>query len=277
MERGIHYAGAKTSQIMLPNRSSALASLAFVASIALSCLILVPKIFADSVGSDVDAFDRDLGLERMGPNIVNVDPSTIDSESSTSTPKHQTRKKSAASHVSHLTNALSYQPSQSVTDAVRGYMIAKLTQNDASALPAIEKRLANNSIPKRFDQMFAHYGFSDRNIGDTVAGYLVVSWEIVHNTNASADSMGIRRVRETIRQRMEQKGKVANLSNADKQKYSEIIKYLTVLISDEQNRLQRANNEAGKRKLENQVAQPPLRIGLDLRRLQLTDRGFVSG
>jgi hypothetical protein len=268
----------KTSQIMVPNRSSALAPLSFVASIALSCLILVPKIFADSVGSDVDAFDRDLGLERMGPNIVNVDPETIDSESSTSTPKQQrTRKKSPASHVPHLTNALSYQPSQSVTDAVRGYMIAKLTQNDASTLPAIEKRFANNSIPKRFDQIFARYGFSDRNIGDTVAGYLVVSWEIVHNTNASADSTGIRRVRETIRQRMEQKGKVANLSNADKQKYSEIIKYLTVLISDEQNRLQRANNEAGKRKLENQVAQPPLRIGLDLRRLQLTDRGFVSG
>jgi hypothetical protein len=263
---------------MLSNRSSALVPLSFVTSVALSCFILVPRVFADSVGSDVDAFDRDLGLERMGPNIVNVDPSTIDSESSTSTPKRQqTQRKSAAGHVSHLTNALSYQPSQSVTDAVRGYMIAKMTQNDASALPTIERRFANNSVPIRFDRMFARYGFSDRNIGDTVAGYLIVSWEIVHNAKASGDSMGVRRVRQTVRERMEQKGKVAALSNADKQKYSEIIKYLTVLINDEENRLQRENNEAGMRKLQIQVAQPPLRIGLDLRRLQLTNRGFVSG
>ena len=155
-------------------------------------------------------------------------------------------------------------------------MIAKVTQNDMSTLAAVDKRFANDALLHRFDRMFAPYGFSSHNLGDSVAGYLVASWEVINNTDASGNVQGIRRVREAVRNKMKEKKKVAALSDTDKQRYSEIFKYLTILIIDRMDELKQKHNEAGERQLREQAAQPPLKIGIDLRKMRLTDQGFVK-
>ncbi len=101
------------------------------------------------------------------------------------------------------------------------------TINDMTALPAVEKRFENDAILHRFDRMFSPYGFSSQNLGDAVAGYLIASWEIINNVDAAQNAEGIRRVREAVRRRMKGQGKVTALSDTDKQRYSEVFKYVT--------------------------------------------------
>ena len=263
--------------IMIPKIYLRLAPLA--AAFCLSSWSLAPKILADDISNAVDAFDRDLGLERMGPDIVNLDQQGAAAEGSDSeTPekKHGTRRKSRGSHSALSSDVLSFNSSQRVTDSLRGFMIAKVTQNDMTAIPAVEKRFANDALLHRFDRKFSPYGFSSHNLGDTVAGYLIASWEIINNTDASGNVQGIRRVREAVRSKMKQKPKVTSLSDVDKQRYSEVFKYLTVLIIDKMNELKVQHNDGGQRQLRAQAALPPLKIGLDLRKMRLTDQGFVK-
>jgi hypothetical protein len=248
------------------------------AAVSLSFSSLTPKTLADDISNAVDAFDRDLGLERMGPDIVNLDQQGTVAESSDSgvpEKKNEIRRKSRPSHSALSSDLLSFNSSQRVTDSVRGFMIAKVTQNDMSAIPAVEKRFANDALLHRFDRKFSPYGFSSHNLGDTVAGYLIASWEIINDTDASGNVQGIRRVREAVRSKMKQKPKVTALSDLDKQRYSEVFKYLTVLIIDKMNELKQKHNDGGELKLREQAALPPLKIGLDLRKMRLTDQGFV--
>jgi hypothetical protein len=51
------------------------------AAICLSSLLFTPKILANDISNAVDAFDRDLGLERMGLDIVNLDQQGVAAES----------------------------------------------------------------------------------------------------------------------------------------------------------------------------------------------------
>jgi hypothetical protein len=253
--------------------------LALVATICLIGLTLSPKILADDIGNAVDAFDRDLGLERLGPDIVNLDPQSSAPETSnseTSEKKTAQRRNSRLSHPPLSSDILTFRSSQRVTDSLRGFVIAKVTQNNMTAIPAVEKRFANDALLHRFDRMFSPYGFSSHNLGDTVAGYLIASWEIINDADAAGNAQGIRRVREAVRSKMKEKRKVAALSDTDKQRYSEIFKYFTILMVDKMNELKEQHNDAGQRQLREQAAQPPLKIGLDLRRMRLTEQGFVK-
>ncbi len=249
------------------------------AAICLSFITPAPKILADDISKAVDAFDRDLGLERLGPDIVNIDQQSPAAAGSNSVPTAKNnghQRKSPVSLPALSSDILTFRSSQRVTDSVRGFMIAKVTQNDMTAIPAVEKRFADDALLHRFDRKFSLYGFSSQNLGDTVAGYLIASWEIINNTDASGNGEGIRRVREAVRSRMKQKGKVTALSDPDKQRYSEIFKYVTVLMIDQMKELKLKHNEGGQRQLRKQAAKPPLKIGLDLRRMRLTDHGFVK-
>jgi hypothetical protein len=258
---------------MIPKVFTRLAS-----AICLSFLTFAPKLLADDISNAVDAFDRDLGLERMGPDIVNTDQSPVaeTSSSEATAKKNGPRRPESKSHSALSPDVLTFRSNQRVTDSLRGFMIAKVTQNDMTTLPAVEKRFANDALLHRFDRMFAPYGFSSHNLGDSVAGYLIASWEVINNANASGNVQGIRRVREAVRNKMKEKKKVAALSDTEKQRYSEIFKYLTVLIIDRMDELKQKHNEAGQRQLREQAAQPPLKIGIDLRKMRLTDQGFVK-
>lgn len=256
----------RSSLIMISKRHHSLSPL--VVTIVLTFLTGPPKMLGDDIS-------RDLGLQRMGPDIINVNPGPVDATLGQG--KHGGRRKSPVANNAPSSNVLAYTSSQAVAESVRRYMFDTATKNNAAAIPISKKWFANDSLLKRFDRKFAPYGFSSQNLGDTVAGYLIVSWEIVNNTDSSRNAVGIRHVREAVRRTMEQNGKAAALSNTDKQRYSEILKYGTVVFIDNMKQLQQTHDYAGQRTFQNQVATWALNFGLDVRRTQLTDRGFVRG
>ena len=134
-----------------------------------------------------------------------------------------------------------------------------------------------DSLITRFDGRFANYGYSRHNIGDTVAGYMIITWEILHNANASNTPAGIRRVRVAVCQILEQRGKATRLTSENKQKISEILKCLAELGNEEVRRAHQTNNAAAIQQAQNLLTQFPLSLGIDLRQYRLTDQGFTNG
>ncbi|MBV8277803.1 MAG: hypothetical protein JO170_21415, partial [Verrucomicrobia bacterium] len=134
-----------------------------------------------------------------------------------------------------------------------------------------------DTLISRFDRRFENYGYSSHNLGDAVAGNLIISWEILHNADASETPVGIRRVRETVCQVIEKRGKATQLSSDLKQGYSDRFKALAELCRERIKRLQQANNVAAEQQLKNQIAQAWLKEGIDVRRYRLTNQGFING
>ena len=238
------------------------------------------KLWADEAG-DIQNFNRSLGLDGMGPDLAKVEQELAHSGESNSeeqTPhtaghgkKPGVRPKSSGGQPHPSFSNLSYHSNPQVSNVVRNYVMSQFAQNNTLGIPPYDVLI------RRFDQRFAEYGFSSHNVGDTVAGYFIVSWEVLHNADASRTPGGIRRVRDAVCQILEQRGKAAHEPDETKQKVSELLKSVGEILSEKAKLVRQANNPATEQKFMDSVAAVPLRLGLDLRRMQLTNQGFVNG
>jgi hypothetical protein len=249
-----------------------------IAVISLLSLATAAPVWAEENGGEIDSFNRSLGLEGMGTDLASVERE-LEHGSSASTPEPQTaegpnkapaQKREPVQHTSSFSN-LAFRYNPTVTNSTRAYYVSHMNAQTLVTMPTYD------ALISRFDQRFAEYGFSKHNLGDTVAGYLIISWEIVHDADASNSPQGIRRVREAVCQIIEQRGKATRLSDDQKQKFSELIKSISELVAEQSRRNLRANNQAAEAQLRNQVVQAPLKLGIDLRRWRLTEHGFVNG
>jgi hypothetical protein len=224
-------------------------------------------------GGEVESFNRSLGLEGMSTDLANVEHELAHNPPANppdGPKKGPAQKKAPAQPAASFSN-LAFQANPGVTNTVRAFYVSRM---NAAALVNAPNY---DSLISRFDGRFANYGYSRHNIGDTVAGYMIVTWEILHNANATNTPAGIRRVRVAVCQILEQRGKAARLTSENKQKISEILKCLAELGNEEVRRAQQANNPAAVQQAQNLLTQFPLSLGIDLRQYRLTDQGFTNG
>jgi hypothetical protein len=245
-----------------------------ILAILLLVLVAAPQIPAQETGNDIDSFNRSLGLEGMGADLTNAERELTHvnpSGPSAGPKKAAVKQKRAPVQRSTEFSDLAFRSDPSVTDKVRAFYASYTNSPEYAGMPSFDTMI------DRFDRRFANYGFSRNNLGDTFAGYLIIAWEIVHNADASSTPSGIRRVREAVCQILEQKGKAAHFSDENKQKYSEVFKSLTELVRERDRQLRQADNRSAEQQLSNRIVQTAHKFGIDLRRLRLTDQGFVNG
>ena len=249
-----------------------------IAAVSLLSLASTAQVWAQENVGEIDSFNRNLGLEGMGTDLANVEhelehgnpANPAETSNQQGAKKAPVQKKAPIQRTASFSN-LAFQNSPVITNNVRDYYVSHLNAQTMVGMPSYD------TLISRFDQRFANYGFSRHNLGDTFAGYLIISWEIIHDADASSSPRGIRRVREAVCQILEQRGKAAKLSDETKQKYSELCKSISELVSEQSKRNREGNNQAAEKLLKNQISQAPLKLGIDLRRLRLTDQGFVNG
>jgi hypothetical protein len=246
-------------------------SYSLITAISLLGLATAAPVRAQENAGEVESFNRSLGLEGMGTDLANVENELAHGSpaSTPEGPKTAPAKKKAPVQRTESFSNLAFSANPAVTNIVRTYYASRVTP--AANTPSYD------SLISRFDERFATYGFSRHNVGDTVAGYMIITWEIVHNADASNTPTGIRRVRAAVCQILEQRGKAARLTSENKQKISELLKCLAELGSEEVRRARQINNGAAIQQAQNLLTQFPLSLGLDLRRYRLTDQGFVNG
>jgi hypothetical protein len=248
-----------------------------IAVISLLSLASTPQVWAQENGGEIESFNRSLGLEGMGTDLASVEhelqhgsPANTPEPSQTHNAKTGPAQKRAPIQPTESFSNLAFHPNPGVTNSVRAFYLAHLNAQTLLTAPNYD------SMISRFDERFASYGFSRHNIGDTVAGYMIIAWELVHNADASSTPTGIRRVRTAVCQILEKRGKAARLTSENKQKISELLKCIAELCAQQARQARQTNNAAAMQQATNVVTQFPSKLGIDLRRYQLTDNGFVN-
>jgi hypothetical protein len=248
-----------------------------IAAISLLRFASAPQVRAQESGGEVESFNRSLGLEGMGTDLASVEhelehgsPANTPETSDTQNPKKGSAQKRAAIQPIESFSNLAFHPNPAITNSVRSFYLSHVNAQTLLNAPAYDDMI------NRFDARFASYGYSRHNVGDTVAGYMIVAWEIVHNADASNTPTGIRRVRTAVCQILEKRGKAARLTSENKQKISELLKCVAELCGQQARQARQTNNAASMQQAVNVVTQFPRKLGVDLQRYQLTDKGFVN-
>jgi len=93
-------------------------------------------------------------------------------------------------------------------------------------------------------------------------------------TNSTAHPSGIRQVSVKVNELLLSKSAGKTYTDADKQYYSDYFKVLAVVSKDSLKRKQSANDTAGVQAVRSTAYQIGQKLGIDFRRLALTDSGF---
>jgi hypothetical protein len=118
--------------------------------------------------------------------------------------------------------------------------------------------------------MFTPYGYARQNIGDALAGTLILLWEVVNNADAFRHGPGIRSVRDSVHAVLAQKPKIQALSDAEKQRNAEIAKYGSIFFIDTCKQLRMAGDYESLRKCRDSAARAASRFGINPYRTSFT-------
>jgi hypothetical protein len=254
-------------------RYSSLSLVAFMASMSLGTALAdstddaLNQFYVDNMATRLSAEVPASGSENPPPSQKGV--------------KEEKAHKGAKTHkgngvqaqASQASNGFfSYRSSPAVTGKVHANFLA-LAGQDPQKIARFQKELATN-LENRFDARFSRYGFSSRNAADSYAGLVIVLWEIVNNQNASAHPAGIRQVRVKVSELLAGKAGLKTLPDTSKQYFSEYVKLLAVSLSDAMKQKEATNNASEIANARNIAYQSSLKLGVDLKKLQLTDSGF---
>lgn len=178
----------------------------------------------------------------------------------------------AAEHV------LTYAPSPEVERRTRSKLLDSLMSStaDPAAQEQIEQSVSTDAVWLQFHQVLAKAGFSTTNLADVTAAYYIIVWEVVNGPEVSAHPAGIAAVRADVVAAYAADPRLKNLTDADKQEAASIMAYMATIAAASANQLRSAGDQANLETLQEEVHEAVLDQGLDLARLQLTDRGFSA-
>jgi hypothetical protein len=180
----------------------------------------------------------------------------------------------ATSGATRTAATLTYIPDPRVSEQTRAAMIDTLSQKNPTLRTEMSTALNGGMVLKIFDRFMAAYGLSSRNVADDMAIQLLMSWEIA--TGGVATPKQIHGTDNQVRGVFLNTPQLRAMTNIERQQMAENIAYQVVIGSAANRQFQRAGEQAQLAQLR-QTARTILRErGVDLSRLQLTDRGFVK-
>jgi len=250
--------------------------------LALLASMPIAHVLADSTDDALNQFY----VENMATHLT-AEVAPTANESPPSHPKGAKEQKAhkggkppqggeAQVHANHNANGFfNYRSSAAVTTVVHFNFISAIDVKYPKVKAFVEKELADAGIETRFDARFSRYGFSGNDASDSFAGYLIVMWELINNQNASGHSAGIRQIRQKVNELLLTKFGSKTIPDATKQYVSEYYKLLAVCYSDALKRPDSFDvSVGGADGIRNIAYQYTRKLGIDLKRLQLTDSGF---
>jgi hypothetical protein len=168
---------------------------------------------------------------------------------------------------------LTYIPDSRVSEQTRESMIESLSRKNPTLREQMSAALSGDRVLKVFDRFMGAHGFSSHNVADDMAMQLLVSWEIV--TGSVATPGQIRGAADQAHGVFLNSPQLRAMTNVERQQLAENIAYQVVIGSAANRQFRRAGDAAQLTQLR-QTAETILhQRGIDLSRVQLTERGFV--
>lgn len=171
--------------------------------------------------------------------------------------------------------ALDFRRDPAVTAREQERAIAHLRRSGGRS-EALEARIRSGAMLDEFDALLRRYGYSPTNLGDVLAAYLVLSWEVANGRDATAQPDGLRAVRRQLAGPLAGVDAVAGLDGAAKQAQAERSAYLALLATMLARELEGGNDRARLEALRDSVRRSVLGSGIDLRTLELGPGGLVA-
>lgn len=175
----------------------------------------------------------------------------------------------------HAVETLAFERDAAVTAREREAFVAHLARQPGGAGP-LEPAIRSGKLMREFDRLLQRYDYSPRNLGDVLAAYLVICWEIVSESDSNDEPAGQRAVRRQLAGPLAAVPAIARMSDAEKQGQAERTAYLTMVAASAYQELKRGGDPARLADLQRNVRASMLRSGIDLERLALTEDGLVA-
>jgi hypothetical protein len=249
------------------------------ASLFMAAIVSVPvsNALADSTDEALNQFYSENAMSHLGsdfPGATVESPSPAQKEESRAKGS-KTRKGSVNTDASRQSSLFGYRSSAAVKNKAQINFLSALSANNPTNRSVFQKELATNPAG-RFDSRFSQYGYSPHNLADSFAGLVIILWEISNNQDASTHPAGIRQVRAKVSELLAPKTAITSLPNASKQYLSEYVKLLAAIYYDVWKHQRSTNNAAGIQNVQNMAYQTSLKLGVDFKKLRLTDTGFQN-
>lgn len=171
--------------------------------------------------------------------------------------------------------ALDFRRDAAVTAREQDAAIAHLRRS-GGASGALEAQIRSGRMMDGFDGLLRRYGYSPTNLGDVLAAYLVLSWEVATGQDATAQPDGLRAVRRQLAAPLAGVRAVADLGDAAKQAQAERSAYLALLASALARELEADGHRDRLGALRASVRGRLQGSGIDVAALELTPGGLVA-
>ena len=171
--------------------------------------------------------------------------------------------------------ALDFRRDPAVTAREQERAVAHLRHAGGRA-EGLEARIRSGAMLDEFDALLRRYGYSPTNLGDVLAAYLILSWEVANGRDASAEPEGMRAVRRQLAGPLASVGAVAGLDDAAKQGQAERSAYVALLATMLARELEVGGDRSRLAALRGSVRRSVQASGIDLRSLELTRDGLVA-
>jgi hypothetical protein len=171
-------------------------------------------------------------------------------------------------------SVLIFQPDPAVSAQVKQQFLTQIDSGDTGG-SILREAFASVDIIGAFAQDLSVYGMEANNIGDVMAGYLIVMWTIVNDAPVPPNYQ-VLAIRQQIQDVLVTNPNVINASDADKQQIAENWIYEQALARTALEFANASNDPQSKQQLQQIVYEGVLSSGIDLRNWTITDQGFAS-
>jgi hypothetical protein len=171
----------------------------------------------------------------------------------------------------------SYRASQAVRDRVRAQFVDFIrTSSGDRAAQAIGAEFSRKDYLGLWAAHVAEDGLKPGDVADAMAAYWVENWQMANSVTFAAPAQ-VRAVRDQVRKTILAKPAFAQMNDAQKQEMAEIFIYNQIVQDANYTiAMQKGDRATMARLADASVARFKNEMHLDLRRLALTDQGFVA-
>lgn len=172
-------------------------------------------------------------------------------------------------------SALAFEPSTSVSRRVQAKLLEPIRAESPQAAESLQKIFEAGELERAFDQLLSQFGYSSHNLADVATAYLIMSWEIVNDADASEQTDGIAAVHRRLLAAFAQNLQVLRFSDAAKQEAAETMTLSIMLaLAASREYRERGESEPLDRLRAGLRAGVQKSFGIDLGAARLTRDGF---
>jgi hypothetical protein len=172
-------------------------------------------------------------------------------------------------------NQLTFRRDPAVTRSVQADLVQRVSKRDAVAGRALSQDLARQDPITVATPVFRRFGLDTGNVVDATAIYFMGMWGVANNVEAQMSPAQARGARAHVARTVNFAGMGLN-TPAARQRYADSLVYQALLMDAAIERAQNQKDTAQQRALADAAHGHMVSLGLDMRKLAITDQGFVS-